>query len=125
MLKDPCGVRQRYFVGKIQGHFSSTPCFATRCLCYSQKALVDELETIKTQMGRKIDQKTTIVHGTLSKIPHRNSNYYPVKAMYYNDSVETASFTKKNIKCTQVWLSLKQDMVYETNLIFNTSDVHM
>jgi hypothetical protein len=25
-VKDPCGVRQRYSVGSIQGHFSPNPC---------------------------------------------------------------------------------------------------
>jgi hypothetical protein len=31
-VKDPCGVRQRFFAGKVNGHFRQvSSCFATRC----------------------------------------------------------------------------------------------
>jgi hypothetical protein len=50
-VEEPCVVWQRYYVSKIQGHFSLGPCFASRCVCCNQRALVDESEVIRTQMG--------------------------------------------------------------------------
>jgi phosphoribosyl-dephospho-CoA transferase len=38
-----------------------SPCFATRCLCCNQRALMDELGTIMTHMGITIDQKMVAV----------------------------------------------------------------
>jgi hypothetical protein len=49
-VKEPCGVGRRYFVGKIGGHFSPIFLQGVSAGCY-QRALVDELEIIRTQMG--------------------------------------------------------------------------
>jgi hypothetical protein len=53
-VKETCGLLQRHFACKINGHFSPIySCFATRRLCYyvSGSCLVDKSEMIRTEMG--------------------------------------------------------------------------
>jgi hypothetical protein len=77
-VKDPCGIWQRYFAGKINGHFSpSFTCFAIRCLQWhvpklwwmNQEQL--ELKTgthNRSENGRRAWDACTI--------PPRNSNLW-------------------------------------------------
>jgi hypothetical protein len=53
-VKDPSGVRQRYFAGKINGHFS--PCFSPRrLLVFVRKLLWMNQELLELRWGPTVD----------------------------------------------------------------------
>jgi hypothetical protein len=75
-VKDPCGVWQRYYVDQMQGHFSPTLFFVTRCLCCNQRALVDEAGIIRTQMGthNRSENGSSAREAFYDTIPYVTSN---------------------------------------------------
>jgi hypothetical protein len=77
-VKDPCGVWQRYFAGKINEYFSLSLslCFATRSLYwYLRESLGGWIMNDYNSDGdTTIDQKMPAVHGTPCTIPTRNCN---------------------------------------------------
>jgi hypothetical protein len=77
-VKDPCGVRQRYFTDKINGRFSLLRCSVSLLVFARERDLMNESGMIETQIETHYRWEMVAMRGTLCTIPPRNSNQYPI-----------------------------------------------
>jgi hypothetical protein len=112
-VKDPCGVWQKYFAGKINGCFSPS-FFPASLLSVSadicKRALVNESRMIRTQMETHNRSEMPAVHGTLSTIPPHNSNHYAWGddkcVQHFNCKIQSEGRWRIIFK----WIAKRQDM---------------
>jgi hypothetical protein len=75
-VEESCVAWLRYYISRIQGHFSQPPLATAICLWCSQRALVDGSGILELRWGCTIGHKMAAVTGTLCSTPPRNSNQY-------------------------------------------------